>query len=144
MFLTTRSWDPLGEMERMLDDMNRIFGNARGLQGQPMPAVNIYANDERLIVTSELPGLDPASIEVSVVGDTLNLRASRPAANRDDQPATDEVQREQPATAITRSLQLPFRVEAEHAEARYDKGILSIALRRPEAAKPTRIAVKAV
>jgi HSP20 family protein len=133
------TWDPFREFERVLDDVNRAFARGRtGLAGDP--PINVWANDESVMLTAELPGLDPGSIEISVVGDTVTLSGKRTAPAED---AGGWLRRERGDLAFTRSVQLPFAVDPERAEARCAKGILYVALRRPDEQKPKKITVKA-
>jgi HSP20 family protein len=142
MFYTDRgfsTWDPFREFERVLDDVNRAFARGRtGLAGDE-PAINVWANDESVMLTAQLPGIDPAGIEISVVGDTVTLSGKRPASEGED----GWLRRERGDVAFTRSVQLPFAVDPERAEARCVKGILYVALRRPDEQKPKKITVKA-
>jgi HSP20 family protein len=132
----------LQQMEAMLDDMNELMGRGRGLADLGgAPPINMWASEDALMVTAEMPGLDQESIGISVVGDTLTIKGKRSLEPIAEQ--SDVHRRERPEFEFTRSIQLPFQVDAEQAEARYKKGILSIALRRPEAEKPKKITVKA-
>jgi HSP20 family protein len=143
MFYDDRTFS---SMERMLDDMNRLFDQSR--RGQlwenvpPAVPTNIWANEDSLMITVAVPGLDAESLHISVVGDVLTVRGTRTTREQDQEGRTVH-RRERRLSEFSRSLQLPFRVDASQAEARYDKGILSIALRRPEDEKPRKIQVKA-
>jgi HSP20 family protein len=130
-------------MERLHREMNRLFDTfslAGGRTAPGYPAINIWTNDEAAVVSAELPGLSPDDIEISVVNDTLTLSGAR-------QP--DELQegdryhrRERSYGRFTRSFELPFKVEADQVEAKFEKGILHISLPRAEADKPRKIDVK--
>src|SRR4051812_35150120 len=68
------SWSPFSDVERMLDDLGRAYGRSRRLDGT---ALNVWANDEAVAVTAEVPGVDPGSIDLSIVGDTLTVAGKR-------------------------------------------------------------------
>jgi HSP20 family protein len=132
-------------MARLQRDMNRLLGGTSRWPGwstaPSYPAMNVWTNQDGAVVTAELPGVDPDEIDISVQNDTLTLRGAR---------APDEVpeggtyhRRERGSGSFTRSLQLPFPVEAEKVVASYEKGVLTIALPRVEADKPIKIAIKA-
>ena len=134
------TWDPFREFEQVLDDVNRAFARGRVGGSGLEPALNVWANDESVMLTTQLPGLDPATIEITVVGDTVTLSGRRTS------PAVGEgrwLRRERGDLEFTRTVQLPFAVDPDRAEARYVKGVLYVALRRPEEQKPTKITVKA-
>src|SRR4051812_6539043 len=64
------SWgSELREMQRLFDDFGR-FGSRSRRPGDGT-ALNVWANDESVAVTAELPGIAPESLNLSIVGDTL-------------------------------------------------------------------------
>lgn len=133
------------EMERMEREMDRLFETffprRRRFFEVEFPPMNVWTNNEGAVVTVELPGVNPEQIEVSVVGDTLTLRGKRVA---EDLPEGARYQRrERFQGEFARSLQLPFTIDADHVEAQYENGILTITLPRAEADKPKRITVQA-
>lgn len=133
------------EMERMEREMDRLFEaffpRRRRFFEVEFPPMNVWTNPEGAVVTVELPGVNPEQIEVSVVGDTLTLRGKRVA---EDLPEGARYQRrERFQGEFARSLQLPFTIDADHVEAQYENGILTITLPRAEADKPKRITVQA-
>ncbi|WP_322807688.1 Hsp20/alpha crystallin family protein [Thermanaerothrix sp.] len=133
------------EMERMEREMDRLFETffprRRRFFEVEFPPMNVWTNSEGAVVTVELPGVNPEQIEVSVVGDTLTLRGKRVA---EELPEGARYQRrERFQGEFARSLQLPFTIDADHVEAQYENGILTITLPRAEADKPKRITVQA-
>ncbi|MCX8024762.1 MAG: Hsp20/alpha crystallin family protein [Thermanaerothrix sp.] len=133
------------EMERMEREMDRLFETffprRRRFFEVEFPPMNVWTNNDGAVVTVELPGVKPEQIEVSVVGDTLTLRGQRVA---EDLPEGAHYQRrERFQGEFARSLQLPFTIDADHVEAQYENGILTITLPRAEADKPKRITVQA-
>ncbi|MCE5262672.1 MAG: Hsp20/alpha crystallin family protein [Deltaproteobacteria bacterium] len=131
--------DPLREMQRLQGEMSRIFS---GL-GQPLnpevPPVNAWVGESDVVVTAELPGVDPERVDVSVVGDTLTISGSREAEPLKE--GENYHRQERSHGRFTRSLQLPFHVEAGKVDAKYEKGVLRITLPRAEADKPRKISV---
>ena len=131
--------DPLREMQRLQGEMSRVFS---GL-GQPLnpevPPVNAWVGESDVIVTAELPGVDPGKVDVSVVGDTLTISGVREAEPLNE--GENYHRQERSHGRFTRSLQLPFHVEAGKVDAKYEKGILRITMPRAEADKPRKISV---
>jgi HSP20 family protein len=138
-----RLWatDPWEEMRRLQREMNRLFsGVAPGLTRRLFPPVNVWVGRDQAVVTAELPGVDPAAIDINVVGDSLSLSGSRePDELGEGQSFTRQ---ERPVGAFSRTVQLPFRVEPDGVEATYARGILTVTLPRLEADKPRQISVK--
>ncbi|MFH1079540.1 MAG: Hsp20/alpha crystallin family protein [Pseudomonadota bacterium] len=132
--------DPLREMQRLQREMNRLFSGATELYAHDFPAVNVWRNEDGAIVTAELPGIDPAKLDISVVGDSLTLTGIR------EMEAIKEGEsyhrQERTHGRFARTLQLPFQMDAAKVEAKYEKGVLQITLPRVETEKPKKIAIK--
>jgi HSP20 family protein len=134
-------WGPTArrELDRLQDEVNRLFSGVRPRPAE-FPALNVYASADDAVVTAEVPGVDPESLDVAVEDDVLTIRGTRP------EPATTDGRtwhrRERGHGDFLRSLTLPFRVESDRVEADYSRGILSVKLPRAEADKPRKIQVK--
>lgn len=135
-------WEPLREMQRLQREVDRVFsGFVPSYAPRVFPPVNVWTGRDDVIVTAELPGVDPTGLEISVVGDTLTLSGVREPAEPSEGQVVNRLERE--TGTFARTIQLPFRVEADKVEASYARGILQIKLPRLEADKPKQIAVKA-
>lgn len=134
------SIDPFSEMRRLRREMDQIFSHVDHPLAQEFPLVNAWLGEGDIIITAELPGVDPGKVDISVVGDTLTISGSREMESLKDGESYHRQERGH--GRFTRSLQLPFHVEANKVEARYDRGILSMTLPRAEADKPRKISVK--
>ena len=133
-------FDPFGEARVPHNPLDRLFGQRPLTTAAGFPAVNLWAGADSVAITAELPGVDPADVELSVKDDVLTLRGSR-------RPSTDESdaawhRRERSHGQFQRLVQLPFRVDPERVEARFSDGVLEVDLQRPEADKPRRIEIK--
>lgn len=102
-------------------------------------AVNVWSNEEQLVVQAELPGIDPADLDLSILKDRLLLKARR---NEEVPEGATVHQREHHLRAIERSVQLPFEVDAETASAEYKDGILHVVIKRVHADKPKQVNIK--
>jgi len=130
------------EMERLQREMNRVFDAfyPSRLQAAPgYPAMNVWTDEEGLVVTAEVPGVNPEDIDISVVGDVLTLTGER----KPDQVKEDARyhRQERGYGKFTRTLQLPFLVDADKVEATFKDGVLTISMVRAEADRPRRIKV---
>jgi HSP20 family protein len=135
-------WDPVREVQRLQRDMDRLAAGYRlGAAERVFPPVNVWTGRDDAVVTAELPGIDPAKLDITVVGDTLTLSGTREPAEPGEGQVVNRLERE--AGDFARTIQLPFRVEPDKVEAAYAKGVLQIKLPRLEADKPKQIAIKA-
>jgi HSP20 family protein len=143
MFYRRYGMPAVAEINRMQREMERVFGAAlprHFRSATDYPALNVWTNDERALVTAELPGLEARDVEISVVGNTLTLSGSRAAEALPENARFHR--RERGCGEFTRSIELPFPVKAEKVEARLEKGVLQISLPRAEEDKPRKITVK--
>jgi len=136
------SVNPWRDIEQIQREMNRLFRTvSAGPQVAPgYPAINVWANDEGLVVTAELPGVKADDIDISVVGNTLTLSGQR----QPDKLKNGEKyhRRERRQGKFTRTFELPFGIEANKVNALFERGALHISLPRAEDEKPRKIAVK--
>ena len=119
---------------------NRLFRELGRMATTPrFPAMNVWSGDERVLVTAELPGITAEDINISVTGDTLALTGTR---QRPEVEEGNTYHRQECGYGrFSRSLQLPFRIDANGVEATFRKGVLSITLPRAEEDKPKKINV---
>jgi HSP20 family protein len=132
--------DPWSQLGRMENEMNRILSRYAYPTSSEFPAFNVWGTNDQVIVTSEIPGIEPSSIDISVSGTTLTVRGLR-----DPEQAEKGVsyhRRERWYGKFSKTIELPFTIEAEKVEARFSKGILYITLPRSETEKPRKVKVK--
>jgi HSP20 family protein len=134
------TWDPARELQRFQRDLDELFSGVSGAV-HAFPPVNVWSNEEDAVVTAELPGLDANDIDITVHGDSINLRGSRKPIDLKENEKF--LRRERITGEFSRNLQLPFRIDAEKVSAKFNKGVLSITLTRAEADKPKKITIKA-
>lgn len=110
------------------------------------PAVNLRETDDAFIVEAELPGLAPADVDVSVVGDDVVLAGRRgPAADAVADGATDIVwhRRERGHGAFERRISLPVAVNPDGVEARLSDGVLTVRCPKAPECQPHKVPVRA-
>lgn len=123
-------FDPFRELDRVADELTRTAAS-------PMPMDAIRRGD-RVVVSFDLPGVEPDSIELTVERNVLTVKAER----RPDKREGDEVlAAERRFGTITRQLFLGDTLEGSGVSADYDRGVLVLSIPVAQAAKPRRIAV---
>ena len=134
----------LNEVTSVGDEFAAMFGRMGHAQPAGFP-VNVWQDENAVYVEGDLPGVDRVTLDVTVTGgDTLTIRAERPAAT----PATPPVEgvtwlRQERATGkFARVIGLPLPVDAEKVEAAYTNGVLKVTLPKIAAVKPRTVPVK--
>ncbi len=132
--------DAMPEIFELQREMNRLFSNAGRREPADFPAVNIWEKDGAAVVTAEVPGIDPEKMDVSVSGDLLTIAGA--AVVDEFKKGETYLRQERMSGGFKRTLQLPFAVESQNVEARYEKGVLTITLPRLKEELPKKIQIK--
>ncbi|MHB8672016.1 MAG: Hsp20/alpha crystallin family protein [Acidimicrobiales bacterium] len=122
-------FDPFREYDRLTE---QLWG---GRGGMPMDA---YRHGDEFLVHFDLPGVDPASIDLTVEKNVLTVSAKR-EWKRDG--GVEVIAAERPQGAFTRQLFLGESLDAEHLEASYDNGVLTVRLPVADQAKPRKVEI---
>jgi len=101
-------------------------------------AMDAYRDGDHFIVQFDLPGVDPRSIDLTVEKNVLTVRAERQWETRDDQ---EIVISERVQGSFSRQLFLGESLDAEHVEASYSNGVLTLSIPVVEQAKPRKVAI---
>ncbi|MEI5680719.1 Hsp20/alpha crystallin family protein [Mesorhizobium sp. CCNWLW179-1] len=133
-------FDPFLEMRRMQQEMNQRLSGITAGGAQEFPPINLWAGEDSVAVTAELPGIAPGDVDLTVRENTLTLKGERGSPAEDEKSVWHR--RERPYGSFSRTVQLPFRVDPEQVEARFANGLLEVELHRPEADRPKKIQIK--
>jgi HSP20 family protein len=132
--------DPFAELRRMQSEMNRLFTGFSAAAARDFPPINIWLGDNSVVVTAELPGVTRDDVNISLQDEVLTLEGAR------QPPVQQDVKwhrRERAYGTFARTIQLPFRVDPDKVQARYQNGMLEIELERLEADRPKKIQIRA-
>jgi HSP20 family protein len=138
--MNTLATDPV------LDTMFRRFGNVFGDPRTPFetsPAaasmpLDVTRHDDHIVLTFELPGIDPGDIEVTVDGRELVVRAERDISVPE---GATRVRSERYHGVFERRVQLGETLDLEVLTADHSHGVLEIVIPIAAAAKPRKVAV---
>jgi HSP20 family protein len=147
MTVLTR-WEPFRDVATLQDRMNRLFqeqfanmGSEESLAvGSFVPAVDVYEDEHAIQLKFEVPGLDLKDIDIRLENNVLTVKGERKIEKETKEENYRRVERRY--GTFTRSFTLPNTVSSENVQAGYDKGVLTIALPKKEAAKPKQIKIE--
>jgi HSP20 family protein len=103
-----------------------------------MMPMDAYRHGEQFVVHFDIPGVDPASIDLDVERNVLTVKAERA------QPVTDGLDyqvAERPRGLFSRQLLLGDTLDVERIAADYDTGVLTLRVPIAEQAKPRKIEI---
>src|SRR4051812_10778109 len=106
----TMFFDPFQEVDRITGALLRNASTAL------MPT-DLYREGDQFVLTADLPGVDPGSINVSVDGQTLTLSAERTLHVAD---GAEWLTRERPDASFVRQFTLGNGIDADHINANYE------------------------
>ncbi|RMG02598.1 MAG: Hsp20/alpha crystallin family protein [Planctomycetota bacterium] len=127
-------------------EMERVFANVMqelpdtpwaALRRERLP-VNVIETDKAFLVESEIPGVAPEGVDISVVGRELTLKVERPDESGEN---TTYHRRERPVGTATRIIRLPSDIDADGVEADLKQGVLTIMVPKAKEAQPKKIRV---
>lgn len=141
--MRTMTWNPWKDLERLQSDVGRIFGGEfpQFDRARSWPAVNVWHNENEVVLTAELPGLSPEALDLTVNPQSVTLKAERTPVTLGEGESWSR--KERPDASFHRNVELPFAVDPQSAEAIYEKGILTIRLHRPKEHRPNKVTVRA-
>ena len=122
---TLINMNPWSFLDDLLNANSRAFKSIRARAAGRFPPVNVLMDDDALIIDVELPGKTAKDVELTLEPQAVTIA---------DKPAEGEA-------AWRRRLELPFRVNADKANAKFTNGILRVELPKAESTAARRIAI---
>jgi HSP20 family protein len=121
------------QIDRLFDDFTGRWPASRAGDGKYWPALDMTETNDAVDVTAELPGVDPKDVDITVSGDLLTIKGEKKSEK--EVKEKDYYCAERSYGAFTRSLMLPFEIDAAKVEANFDKGVLKLHVGKPASAK---------
>ncbi|CAN5355317.1 Hsp20/alpha crystallin family protein [soil metagenome] len=128
----TNPFDVLSQFDRLASS---AFDTARAPRVMP---VDLFREGDQYILSADMPGIDPDSVDLDVDGQLLTIRAERRA------PASEQVKwlvHERPYGSYMRQFTLGDGVDVDRITANYEHGVLSVIVPVAERAKPRKITI---
>lgn len=144
-------WDPFRDVLGLQSSMNllqelaRQTGSSRGdadtlTAGAFVPPVDIYEDQDKIVLTLEVPGMQGDAFDISVEHNTLFVRGERQWANDGKEENYHRIERRY--GSFSRSFTLPQTVDTQNVEASYDAGVLRVELKKRAESKSRQIKVQ--
>jgi HSP20 family protein len=141
----TWNWSAFDELTNIRDEINRLFespyenGNSDVLNTWA-PALDVYEDNENVIVRAELPGMKKEDIDISLHDNVITVSGERKNEKKYDGAKTSREERF--FGRFTRSISLPKQVNGGGVKASYKDGLLTVTLPKAEEAKPRQIQIQ--
>ena len=104
-----------------------------------VPAIDVYEEDDKVVVEATLAGIKPENVEINVHDDVLTLEGNRKTSSEIDEK--NYYRKEVRSGSFHRSVVLPASVQAEKAKADFKDGLLKVVLPKETKAKSKSIKI---
>jgi len=125
---TLMNMDPWSFLDDLLDTGSKTFRSMRAHAAGRFPPVNVFLDDDAVLIDLELPGKTAKDVDLS-----LEPQAVIIAGNSAEKQASP---------AWSRRLEMPFRIDPDKASAKFTNGILRIELPKAEAPGVRKITIQ--
>jgi len=127
---------PFEGMDKMMQNLSAETINQMGFS----PAVDIYEDKNNVIIETQLAGIDPAKVDISIANDILTIKGEgeKKSEVEDKNYYRKEIRR----GSFFRSVQLPTHVVGDKASALATDGVLKISVPKATLAKPKTIKIQ--
>jgi HSP20 family protein len=142
-------WEPVGELNTIQNEMNRLFntffdqpgqtGRDTSTQRRWIPAMDLIETGEDYVLRADLPGLSDGDVNVQLEDNVLTISGERKTEH--DQQQEGYYRLERAFGSFSRSLTLPDGVDPAGIEAHFDRGVLEIRIPKPEQRKPRTVQI---
>ena len=148
--LLTR-YEPWSALRHLQNEMGRVFDNAVAgaedgsnvVTSRWTPAVDIQEDNERFVITADVPGVEPNDIEVTMENGVLTIKGERKLETRNEGGDNGYRRVERVYGSFYRRFTLPDTADAEAISANGKHGVLEVVIPKRAAVQPKRIAVSA-
>ena len=141
-------FNPLSDLLSLQDEFNKFFEDnlSKRLGGEGIansnwaPAVDIYEDNDAIIIDAELPGVTQKDIDLKLENNNLIIKGEKKFENDEKKDNYHRIERFY--GSFQRSFLLPETVNTEKIKAEYKNGILHINIPKKPEVKPKQIKVE--
>lgn len=131
--------DPLSDITRFADMMERMFAPVESTNARGIVPMDIMEVDGKVVLRAAVPGFKPEDINITIEGNVLTLSGEYKSTieNKDAKVYRLENQ----FGSFTRSVRLPKDAQPDLIEAEFENGLVTVTIPRVEPAKPEPLRV---
>lgn len=109
-----------------------------------LPSVDVHETPDAIVITADIPGVRPESVDVTFEDTTLTIRANvSPRAEAGSSPSRRAIHREYGVGNYIRRFNITDPIDRDRMNAGLADGVLTLTLPKSEAARPRKIPVQA-
>jgi HSP20 family protein len=140
-------WEPARELQTIQQEMNRLFGtffdapgNGESLASRRwIPAMDLVEEGDDFVLRADLPGVSEDQVSVELEDNVLTISGERKSELQERKEGYYRLERA--AGRFSRSLTMPAGVDPQRIDAKFDNGVLTVRIPKPQERKPRRVAI---
>ncbi len=137
-------WDPFREVATLQNRVNSLFREMNDGEGPLttasfIPAVDVYEDNEKVVLKLEVPGVEEKDLDVRIENHTLTVKGERKFEKEEKEENFHRIERRY--GSFYRAFTLPNTVDTENVGASYNAGVLKLELKKKPEAQPKQIKV---
>jgi HSP20 family protein len=121
--------------------LERFFEEPWGFRAvgdfQLVPSASVHETDKEVVVTAEIPGLDKADVELTMTPEGLVISGEK-REEKENERGNFHVS-ERRYGSFLRTVPLPDGIDVERANAKVERGVLTVRFPKLETRKPGRL-----
>ena len=134
-------WDPFEEIRKTQERLSLLFEDFMPMKkwgdGNVFtPAIDIKEEENKLLVTTDLPGINKEDIEINLKEDMLEISAKSGTEKKTEEEGY--IRKEREYTHFYRAVRLPSSVKEEGSTAKMENGVLTITLPKMKLEEPAK------
>ena len=129
------------EMNNLFDRMWHGGVSTGPFDGQDWaPPIDVCEEESAYVITAEIAGTDPQSVELSCVGHELRIKGDKPPEHCEGDHTM--LRRERRYGTFLRTITLPEDVSSAKVDAQCRNGVLRITVPKEKSSRPAAIKIK--
>lgn len=138
-------WDPFREVVALQNRVNSLFRDFNENGDNPLtaasfvPAVDVYEDNDKVVLKLEVPGIEEKDLDVRVENQTLTVKGERKFEKNEKEENFHRIERRY--GSFYRAFTLPNTVDTGNVDAKYNAGVLKLELKKKPEAQPKQIKV---
>lgn len=144
--MSMERWEPFRDMLTLREAMDRLFQESFVRPTSAMLSaargsipVDLTEAGDSYVIHATMPGINPDNVEITVRDNVLTMRGE--ASDEEQRKDQNYILHERHAASFNRTITLPGPVDADHAQAKYEHGVLTLTLPKSATAQPRQIPV---
>jgi len=126
-------WNEFSDMEHWLSAANGSANGQVESTSRWVPTVDVVEQQDKYVLTADLPGIERKDIEIIFEDGTLTLQGERSQSVDSDHDGYQRVERSY--GSFQRTFRLPDNIDAESITAKSEHGVLEVRVPKKEKAQ---------